>query len=56
MRGIAGETRRWARSVRRHDRRAARKHRRDVILGAAFGAFTLAAAVDVAGVSQASLN
>ena len=54
MQGVAGETRQWARSVRRHDRRAARKHRQDALLGMIFGAlFTLAEATDVAGVSQA---
>ena len=56
MRGVAGETRQWSRSVARRDRRAARKNRTDALLGALGGAFTLAEAMDVAGLSQASLG
>ena len=57
MSGVAGETRQWSRSVARRDRRAARSHRTDVLLGGALGGvFTLAEAMDVAGLSQASLG
>lgn len=56
LKGIATATRQWSRSIRRHDRRAARKHREKVLFGLAFGALIpLGTGVGDAGMSQAML-
>ena len=57
MKAIAAEMRQWSRSLRRGNRRAARKHRNDVLMASAFAvALPLVGAAGEAGVSQGSFE
>jgi TolB protein len=55
LKAVAGEARAWSRSVRRHDRRVAGKHRTNVVFGMVGVALYLADGARAAGASQRSL-